>query len=168
MAGPVAAVIFVVVAAIVFTIIYVVLPFDSHFFALLAIGVIAIVFGLVAYFLQALSADASVQRAVSWGFGAMGFATLFLAVLLPPTNSVLTFLGNLVLLLVFLVLLVGWLAGIGWRSRVRAGVVARQARRAEWDGRPAPNAFSYHTAGGSAPPSAEARPPAGAPPPGAT
>lgn len=167
-AGWVAAVIFVVISAVLFTIIYLALPFDNHFFALIGIGVIAIVLGLLTYVLQAISADASIQRALSWGYGAMGFATLFLAILLPPTDSILTVVAQLGLLLIFLVLLLVWGAGIAWRSRVRAGMAARQQRRTEWDSRPAPNAFSYRTSGAPPPGATDAAPPSGMPPPGAT
>lgn len=157
------AVVLLAVAALVFAGIYLVV---GGYGALLWIGSIALVLGLVTYLMQSLSRDAAIQRALGWGFGGMGFALLFLTVLVDPSIATN---GRILGLIVLLLLLAGAIAGVAWRVRSVAQESARVAHRAEWDQRPAPNAFDYPTGlpGAAAPPPASpSSPPPPAPPSG--
>ncbi|MCI4319201.1 MAG: hypothetical protein L3J87_03085 [Thermoplasmata archaeon] len=152
------------VAFLLFLGIYLAVPFVNHFYALVTIGVLALLFAIISYFTQALSADASLQRAFSWGFAAMGFALLFLAILLP-LNTGITFLGQLAALIVLMLLVIVWVVGISWGVRARGMMRQRTAQRESWASHPPPSAFSYGSSNAPAP-----TPPAGATnptPPGA-
>ncbi|MGI0133197.1 MAG: hypothetical protein ACREDK_08980 [Thermoplasmata archaeon] len=147
------------VAALVFAGIYLVTA--DHYGALLGIGAIALVLGLVTYLLQSLSSDPVIQRALGWGFGGMGFTLLFLTVLIDPAINVTGRIGGLIVLLL---LLAGAIAGVAWRMRSHTQDAARHAHRAEWDQQPAPNAFDYPTATHAVVPPPTASPSPASPP----
>src|SRR5580658_1463213 len=78
MSGPLIAILFVVVAALIFAGVFLLIPGPEHFVALLVIGFLSVLFGAISYLAESVSRGASIQRAVSWGFGGFGFAILFL------------------------------------------------------------------------------------------
>lgn len=156
-------VVLLAIAAVLFAAIYLVVP--DHYGALLWIGSIALVLGLLSYLFQSISRDPVVQRALGWGFGAMGFTLLLLTVLIDPAFDMV---GRLVGLIIVLVLLVGAIAGATWRVRSLREEATRHSRRAEWDQQPAPNAFDYATGtpGGRLPATSPTSPSPPVPPPG--
>jgi hypothetical protein len=137
---------FTLVAVLLFAGIYLALPNPNHFYALTTIGIVALLLCLAGYLSEALSADPYIQRAFAWGFGAMGFAILFAAFLLP-LNTGITLSGEILALLVLIVLLLAWIAGIGWRSKARAEAHARSQSREAWASTASPSAFSYGPSG---------------------
>jgi MFS family permease len=152
------------IAALLFIVIYVVLPQDHHFVALLLIGGLSLVFAFGSYLAQAISKDPVLQRAGTYGFLGMGFATLILTLVLGPT-TVIGFVARLVgLILVGIVLLVV-VVGIAWRQWGRESDRARESARAQWRANPPPSAFEYSTARTDVPPPAPSRPVAAPPSP---
>jgi hypothetical protein len=158
---------FALVAALIFFGIFLVLPGENHFWALIAIGIVSLFFGLFSYLARALSRQAGIQQGFAWGFAAFGLAVMFLSVLafpvLYPGNAPLTPVGQVValILLVFVVILI--VAGSWWRGRGEHADARRQEARAAWESRPPPSAFSYATAQspGEAPSGDAGRPPTG-------
>jgi FlaA1/EpsC-like NDP-sugar epimerase len=143
-AGTLFVAILVVIAALICLGIYLALPSD-HVSALLAIGVVALVFALVAYLARSLTRYPETPRALSWGFAGFGFAVLFLTVLLGGFSSVDTVV-YLILILVALAVMVG---GVWWMGRSQAADRPREEARREWDSRPPESALSYSTAQGT-------------------
>ncbi|HYK92579.1 MAG TPA: hypothetical protein VEY07_00865, partial [Thermoplasmata archaeon] len=86
MSGAIFGVILLAIAALIFFGIYVALPANQHFFALITIGILSLVFALGGYFSQALTREPSMIRLVTYGFLAMGFAMLVLTLLVAPDN----------------------------------------------------------------------------------
>jgi hypothetical protein len=154
------------VAFLLFLGVYLALPGFNHFYALVTIGVLALLFAIVSYFTQALSADSALQRAFSWGFAAMGFALLYLSVLLP-LNTGITFLGQLTALIVLTLFLIIWIVGIGWGLRSRGAMTQRSVQREAWASHPPPSAFSYGSSPSAAPPAPAGPSGSPSPPPGA-
>ncbi len=157
---------FVLIAALIFFGIYLVLPDAHHFWALIAIGIVSLVFALFSYVARALSRQAGIQQGMAWGFGVFGLAVMFLSVLafpyLYPNSSPLTQVGEIVALILLLLVVVVVVAGAWWRGRGERSDTQRAEARAAWDSRPPPSAFSYATArvpGGEAPPADSASPP---------
>jgi hypothetical protein len=136
----------------------------DHFGALQWIGSVSLFFAVVCYLAQSLSSDPSVQRAIGWGFLAMGFTLLFGTDLLNPSISSGGRLVGAILLLVLLAVAIG---GVVWRMRTADSDRTRQRLRDDWAGRPAPNAFDYATVTPAAmPPASNSAPPPYPPPPG--
>lgn len=160
-AGVVGAILVVIAAAIFFGI-YLALPELDHFFALILIGVLALILAGVSYFSQALTRDATVQRAATLGFLGMGFVVLFLTVAFDPAGNEPTFLDRLGGLIVLAILLVIAIVGGLWRARGRMQDATRQEHRSAWAQRPAASAFDYPAAG-TVPP-AGPTPPVNSPP----
>ena len=126
--------------------------------ALVTMGVLALILALVSYLVQSLSRDPSVQRAVSYGLGAMGFALLFATIWVIPPSGI-SQLSQLVDTLVVGVVLAVALVLIFWRVRTTSNMEIRQEHRESWDQSRPPSAFDYasaHTPGsspvGSSPP----------------
>ena len=163
---PIAAVLFggilMVAAALVFLGIFLILPQQEHFGALLWIGSLSLLFAFGLYFAQALTTDPLLIRSVSWGFLVFGFATLFLTLSLAP-NSGWNPLVRLVAIIVLLLLLGIVVAGIGWRARALEFEGRRLRARQDWSRRPPLSAFDYPAPG--APP-AQAPPASNQPPEG--
>lgn len=155
---------FLVVAALIFVGVYLALPGDQHFWALVTIGILSLLFALFSYFSQALSREPIFQRSLTWGFLGMGFATLFLTVVLAPNPDApfgARFAGTILLLLVLTVVV-----GVAiWRARTLGQEHARTKTRENWESRPPPSAFTYSAAQGApgAPsePAPTAQPPSG-------
>lgn len=142
--------ILVIAAALIFTAIYFVLPENGHFNGLLVIGILSLVFALLAYLSQAVSTDALVQRSLAWGFLGLGFTTLFLTIGLA-TNPEWSPMARLVALIVLLVLLAIAVAGILWRTRSVAMEEKRVEARQTWARTPPLSAFQYSSAAPAAP-----------------
>ena len=151
------------VLVLLFVILYLAIPDRSD--ALLDMGVLALLLGLVSYFAQSLSREPTVQRAVAWGLGAMGFAMLFLTIWVVPPSGI-SSMAQLVATL-FLAIILAITLSLGyWRIQSVARTHAREERRADWDRSTPPSAFDYATAkapgtgtvGGSAPPPTQRSP----------
>ena len=136
---------FAIIAAVLFAAIYLALPESSHFYSLVGIGILALVFALGAYLAQALTPDPAIARALSWGFAGLGFALLIGTLLLNP-GAVLSTVGQLLLLVMVGLILLGTLAGAAWRFRTVATETARQERRVGWQTNPPPSALDYKAA----------------------
>jgi hypothetical protein len=161
---------FALVAALIFFGIYLVLPAQHHFWALIAIGIVSLFFGLFSYAARSLSRQASIQQGFAWGFAAFGLAVMFLSVLafpmLYPNDSPLSQIGEVVALILLVLVLVVLVVGSRWRAGGEQSDARRDEARAAWQSRPPPSAFSYATAQNpaSAPPTdASATPPTRSP-----
>jgi MFS family permease len=160
-AAWVVAAILLVVGILLFYGIYLVV--SSHFYALLTIGILAVVFALVAYLSESISRQPSVQRAAAWGFYGLGFAVLLLTIGLNPGSTLSTG-WQITGLIIVLVLLAASIAGVGWRFRAVASEQGRQIEHGNWQARTPPSAFSYTAGGPTNPPVATTPPPGGSPP----
>ena len=156
--------IFLVVAAILFYLVYLALPSSQHFYGLLWIGILALIFAVVCYLAESLSRDPAAQRSLAWGFFGMGFAVLFLTIGLAPSYGVSLGTWQLIGLLVTAIALGISIALVGWRLRAVQATQSREAVRDQWRERPAPSAFSYAAANSPSVPQT-APPPANSPPP---
>lgn len=143
-----------VVAALLFLVLYVALPGNDHVGALLLIGVVALVFALVAYLGQAFSGAPAAARSISWGFAGLGFGLLFLTLGLAPASTI-PFVNRVVGLIVVLLVLAVAVAGAAWRARSRASDAQRATEHAAWASRAPVNALDYASAG---PPASGASP----------
>lgn len=156
---------FLLVAALIFFGIYLVLPGQDHFWALITIGIVSLFFGLFSYIARSLSRQAGVQQGFAWGFAVFGLAVMFLSVVafpvLYPNSSPLTQLGEVVALILLLLVVIVIVVATRWRSRGEHADERRQEARAAWESRPPPSAFSYSTARvpGEAPPADAGTPP---------
>jgi peptidoglycan/LPS O-acetylase OafA/YrhL len=137
---------FVVVAALLFTLVYISLPQNHEFTALLVIGVLALLFALGCYLAEAVSRDPTAQRSLAWAFLAMGFATLFLSVGLGPTYNVESIPNMLIGLILLVILLAVCVGLIVWRARGVQQVARQEVARTAWRSEPPVSAFSYTTA----------------------
>jgi hypothetical protein len=159
-------VLFLVAAALLFFGIYISLPSNSHFGALLLIGVLSLVFAGGSYLAESASRDPAAQRSLAWGFLAMGYTTLFLSVGLGPrygVESVGWMLLGLLLLVVFLAITI---VLIGWRIRALQMTQHQEVARAAWRNETPVSAFSYPAASGPSVPTTTPPPaPGGRSPP---
>jgi hypothetical protein len=157
--GLVLTAIFLVVAALLFFLIYISFPTDQHFGGLLWIGIIALILAIVSYLAESFSRDPAAQRSLAWGFFGMGFAVLFLTIGLAPSYGISLGVWQFVGLLLTAIALGVSVALIGWRLRALQRTTARETVRDQWRDRPAPSAFSYAAANSPSVP-ATAPPPA--------
>lgn len=157
--GAVLTALFLVIAVVVFLLVYFALPGSQHYYALLLIGVLALIFALGCYLAEAGSRNPSYQRSLAWGFFAMGFAVLFGTVAIGPYYvSSITTVDQLASLLVVLVVLIVSVGLIAWRGRAVRATQNQQIPRAAWRSEPAPSAFSYAAANSPAVPKTEQLP----------
>jgi hypothetical protein len=161
---------FVLVAALIFFGVYLVLPGQHHFWALITIGIVSLVFALFSYVARALSRQGSIQQGFAWGFAAFGLAVMFLSVIgfpyLYPNSSPLSQLGEVVALILLILVVIIVVVATRWRGQGEQSVARREGARAAWRGQSPPSAFSYATAQvpGEAPPSeSPSHPPSGGP-----
>ena len=164
MGGWLLTALFVIGAALVFYAIYLAFPAQSHYGALLIIGVLALLLALASYLAESFSRDPQAQRSLAWGFFGMGFTVLLLTLGLGPSYGITSPLAALEGLIVVFVLLAVTIALIVWRVRALAATQAREAPRQAWRNEPAPSAFSYAAANSPSVPST-APPPADGPSP---
>ncbi|MFI5415368.1 MAG: hypothetical protein ACHQ16_06885, partial [Candidatus Lutacidiplasmatales archaeon] len=131
--------------ALLFSGIYLAIPQNGHFYALIAIGVLSLVFALAAYLAQAVAPDPMMPRALAWGFAGLGFFLLLGTVVVNPT-SILGFLAQLLLLIVVLLFLALTLVGGYWRYRSVALDKVRLERREGWQASAPRSALDYSAA----------------------
>ncbi len=162
--GAVLTVLFLVIAALVFAAIYVTLPGTSHFYALLAIGIVALVFSLGSYMAEAASREPTAQRSLAWGFFGMGYAVLLLTIGLGPYYGVLSAVWQLWGLVIVVATLFVSVFLVAWRGRAVRATANQQIPRAAWRNEPAPSAFSYAAAKSPSVPTTAPPPPPAAPP----
>ena len=161
--GVVLTAIFVVVAALLFYLIYLAFPQNQHFYGLIWIGILALIFAIASYLAESFSRDPTAQRSLAWGFFGMGFAVLFLTIGLAPSYGVPLGTWQLIGLLLTAIALAVSIALVAWRLRAVQSTAARETVRQEWRERPAPSAFSYAAANGPSVP-ATAPPPSSSSP----
>jgi MFS family permease len=161
--GWVLTALFLVIAVLVFAAIYLTLPGNQHFYALLAIGILALIFAVGSYLAESVSRDPTAQRSLAWGFFGMGFAVLLLTIGLGPSYGVLSTVLQLWGLAVVVVVLFIAVALIAWRGRAVRATVNEQVSRAGWRNEPPPSAFAYSTANSPSVPTT-VPPPPGSPP----
>jgi hypothetical protein len=152
---------FLIVAALVFLLCYVSFPANSHYTGLILIGILALLFALGCYLMEAFSRQPTAQRSLAWGFFGMGFAVLFLSIGLGPSYGAISTTYSLIGLIVVLVVLIVTVALIGWRIRAVQATENQQIPREAWRNEPAPSAFSYAAANS---PSVPSTAPAAVPP----
>jgi len=154
---------FLVLAVLVFLLLYYSFTADQHYTALLLIGVVALFFALGCYLAESLSRDPGYQRSLAWGFFGMGFAVLFLTVGLGPYYiSSISTTDQLTGLVILVAVLIVTVALIAWRVRAVRATANQQVPRAEWRSETAPSAFSYAAANSPSVPTT-APPPASPP-----
>ncbi len=136
----------VIAAALLFAAIYIAIPAQTHFWALLVIGILSLFFALASYLAEALSRNPLAQRSFAWGFFGMGFAVLFGTIILGQTYGVLTLVGELIALVVIVLALVVAVAFIGWRSRTQAATQERLRKREAWQASNPSSALDYSAA----------------------
>jgi hypothetical protein len=151
-----------VAAAIVFYLVYVLLPRHDHFSGLLGIGILSLVFSLGTYLGESLSREPIAQRVLAWAFFGLGFSVLFLTLAVGTMYGAISMLWQLAGLLITVVVLMVTVALIYWRTAALQRTAKREVARHEWDEEPAPSAFSYATAGSPDVPTVPVTP---APPP---
>lgn len=163
LSGSLFLIILLVAAALVFALVWVLVsPNGNEFNALLGIGFLALLFGLVAYLTESVLRDPAIGRAVSYGFSTMGFVIVFLTVGLLPSATTTTTDRLLLALLTVLMLAVAVL-GYYWRSGALPQEAARLESRTAWQRTPVASAFEYSGARNPAvpPPPDPSDPPAG-------
>jgi hypothetical protein len=167
--GAVLTVIFLVIAVLLFYLIYIALPQNQHFWGLLWIGILALILAILCYVAESFSRDPSAQRSLAWGFFGMGFAVLFLTIGLAPSYGISLGIWQIVGLLLTAIALGVSIALVGWRLRALQSTAQRVTVRDQWQERPAPSAFSYAAANSPNVPSTAPPPsssPSNPPPPG--
>ncbi len=152
--------ILLVAAALLFLLLWLLVAPTSAFWALIGIGWVALLFGLVAYLAQAFSRNPMVGRSTGFGFAAMGFTVLAVTAGLFPDSSV-SSVTRVLLALAMLFALAIAVAGILWGSRNRENVANREEARAAWRAQPVTSAFDYTSARDAnvPPPASPPRPP---------
>jgi hypothetical protein len=160
--GVLLVVVLAVIVAILLSLVYVLNPADSHVPALLEMGILSLVFALLAYFARAFTHQPRFPQSISWGFTGLGFGLLLLTLGLAPSGTIegLQRIGGFLLVLIALAVVLGFAV---WGARGAASEAQRGAERARWASQPAPNALDYPAA---APPATPPAPPAPAPPGG--
>jgi peptidoglycan/LPS O-acetylase OafA/YrhL len=164
--GALLTALFLVLAAVIFLLIYYTFTANQHYTALLLIGVVSLIFALGCYLAESLSRDPSYQRSLAWGFFGMGFAVLFLTVGLGQYylgSSVVSTTDQLTGLAILLVVLIVSVALIAWRVRAVRATQNQQIPRAAWRNEAAPSAFSYAAANSPSVPTTAPPPPASPP-----
>jgi hypothetical protein len=160
--GVVLTALFLVVAVILFFLVYISLPANQHFDGLLWIGILSLIFAIGCYLAESVSRDPSAQRSLAWAFFGLGFAVLFLTLGLAPSYGVSLGLWQLIGLLLTTIALAVAIGLVAWRIRALQATRVQESVREQWRERPAPSAFSYAAANSPAVPATAAPPP---PPP---
>jgi hypothetical protein len=150
---------FLVVAAILFFLIYLALPGSQHFGALLWIGILSLVFAIGCYLAESVSRDPSAQRSLAWAFFGLGFAVLYLTIGLAPSYGVALGTWQLIGILLTTIALAVAIGLVAWRIRAVQATKVQESVREQWRERPAPSAFSYAAANSPAVPATAAPPP---------
>ena len=157
--APLLTVLFLVIAALLFYVVYALFPGSSHFYGLIWIGILALILAVASYLAESASRDRTYQRSLAWGFFGLGFADLYLTLALAPSYGVSLGTWQYVGLLLTTVALAVGVGLIAYRQRTVQAEAPREEQRAEWRARPAPSAFSYAAANSPAVPSTAPPPP---------
>jgi hypothetical protein len=144
-AGWAFVVILLAIAALIFAVTWLVESPTSVFYALVAIGALALVMALAAYLMRAAVAKVVIAEATSWGFLGMGFTVLLVTIGLYPDSTVSTT-TRIVYAIVVLIVLAIAVLGFYWGAGQRPAEAARLAERQEWRQQPTVSAFEYTTA----------------------
>ncbi len=158
------AAIFLVIAALIFAALYYDLTAANHWWALLGIGLVALVFAGGSYLAEASSRDPTIQRSLAWGFFGMGFAILLLTLAVGHMYGVISIVVALLGLVLVLIALFASVGLMMWRVRAVARTASREAPREAWRKEPTPSALTYAAANSPSVPAVTA-PPAENPPP---
>jgi MFS family permease len=158
------AALFLVIAGLVFTAIYYTIPQFNHYYALIAIGILALFLALGSYFAEGASREPTIQRSLAWGFFGMGFAILIVSIALGPMYGVFGLVTSLVGLAITLAVLFIAVGLMMWRIRAVARTAAREAPREAWRKEPTPSALSYSMATSPSVPAVTPPPPQNPPP----
>ncbi len=156
---------FLIVAALVFAAIYFTVTGDHGFWALLTIGIVALVFSLGSYLMESFSRQPTAQRSLAWGFFGMGFAVLLLTIGLGPTYGALATVWALWGLVIVVAVLIVAVALMAWRVRAVRATENQQVPRVAWRSEPAPSAFTYAAANSPSVPATAPPPPSDISPP---
>jgi len=140
------AALFLAISVLIFAALYYAYPASNHWYALLGIGIVAVLFSLGCYLAEAASRQPTIQRSLAWGYFGMGFAVLLLTIGLGPMYGVLTTLIALIGLVVVLAALFITVGLMMWRVRAVGRTASREAPRAAWRNEPTPSALSYAAA----------------------
>lgn len=146
--GLLLTVLFLAFAVLLFVGIYLTLPDNQHYGALLLIGVLSLIFALASYLAESLSREPTSQRSLAWGFFGMGFTVLYLSVGLASYYNVngISPLDQLTGIIVVTAVLLVAVVGIVWRVRAVRATANQMVSRASWRNENPPSAFSYGTA----------------------
>lgn len=138
------ALVLVVVTVLVDVVLYIsnssYLMANDHFMGLVWIGVLGLIFSLLAYLLQAATTDPTIAHALSLGYLGFGLAVLFGAVLIAPDSayggsaSTWTFANEwrIISLIIVLLVLVVVLVIMRWNFRADTAADSREAKRKAW------------------------------------
>jgi hypothetical protein len=160
-------VLFLVVAVILFYLIYIAFTANQHFYGLIWIGILSLIFAIGCYLAESFSRDPSAQRSLAWAFFGLGFAVLFLTLGLAPSYGVSLGVWQLIGLLLTTVALAVAIGLVAWRIRSLQATRVQESVREQWRERAPPSAFSYAAANSPAVPATAAPPPppsSGSPP----
>jgi hypothetical protein len=169
--GAIVATIAVAAASVlIFVLIWLAVPQDSHYLALAEIGILSLVFALVTSIGRAFTRAGSALKTLSWGYTGLGFALLIGSLVLAGSMSILGIVLELVglVIVVVLIAIVAFLAV--WGAGSARMTQQREMHREAWRASNPRSAFDYTTARpnvpGSSAPGPEDSPPAA--PPGAS
>lgn len=149
--------ILLVIAVLVFAGVYLALPGTGHFYALIWIGILALIFAIGSYIGSSVTRDPSAARLATFGFLGMGFAVLILTITVGPDNPLSTT-AQIVSLIVVLLLLVGVVFMARWRANELGREHRRDEQRTVWEQTPPKSAFEYAAAQTATPPPATVPP----------
>ena len=156
---------FLVIAALIFGAIWFEFPSSGHWYGLVYIGVIGILFALGSYLAEAASREPMIQRSLAWGFFGFGFAVLLFTIGVGNLYGVLTLVWVLLGLVVVLAVLFITVGLMMWRVRSVAATAAREAPRQAWRNEPTPSALTYAAANSPSVPAVTPPPAPQNPPP---
>jgi hypothetical protein len=140
-------------SALLFLLIWFVLPGDNHYLALATIGILSLLFALGSTIGRAFTRGDYALKALAWGYVGLGFALLIGSLILAGSMSFIGLLFEIVGLLL-VVLLMGIVAGLAvWGAGSLVSTQRREMRRESWRAATPASAFDYTTARPSIPPS---------------
>lgn len=146
MGAVVAVIALAAAAALVFVLIWLILPQDNHYLALATIGVLSLFLALGTTIGRAFTRADLGLKMLSWGFVGLGFALLIGSLVLAGSQSIIGTVFELVGL-VLVVLLLAIVAGLAaWGSGSAMMAQRREMRREAWKASPPASAFDYTTA----------------------
>lgn len=138
-------------SALLFLLIWFVLPEDDHYLALATIGILSLFFALGTTVGRAFSHADLALKMLSWGYVGLGFALLIGSLVIAGSMSFIGLVFELVGL-VLVVVLMGIVAGLAvWGSGSARATQRREMQRQAWKASTPASAFDYTTARPSIP-----------------